>query len=67
MSAAARILFSVAAIVVIALAIGIWFIRGPDPMDFAGGPKLALADYKGAKPTGVPASLAQASVVERGE
>jgi mono/diheme cytochrome c family protein len=67
MSAAARILFSVAAIIVVALAIGIWFIRGPDPMDFAGGPKLALADYKGAKPTGVPASLAQASVVERGE
>jgi mono/diheme cytochrome c family protein len=67
MSAAARILFSVAAIVVVALAIGIWFIRGPDPMDFADGPKVALADYKGAKPTGVPASLAQANIVARGE
>jgi mono/diheme cytochrome c family protein len=67
MSAAARILFSVAAIIVVALAIGIWFIRGPDPMDFAGGPKVALEDYKGAKPTGVPASLAQASIVARGE
>jgi mono/diheme cytochrome c family protein len=67
MSAAARILFSVAAIVVVALAIGIWFIRGPDPMDFAGGPKVALADYKGAKPTVVPASLAQANIVARGE
>jgi mono/diheme cytochrome c family protein len=67
MSAAARILFSVAAIVVVALAIGIWFIRGPDPMDFAGGPKVSLADYQGAKPTGVPASLAQASIVARGE
>jgi mono/diheme cytochrome c family protein len=67
MSAAARILFSVAAIVVAALAIGIWFIRGPDPMDFAGGPKVALADYKGAKPTGVPASLSQANIVARGE
>jgi mono/diheme cytochrome c family protein len=67
MSAAARILFSVAAIVVVALAIGIWFVRGPDPMDFADGPKVALADYKGAKPTGVPASLAQANIVARGE
>jgi mono/diheme cytochrome c family protein len=67
MSAAARILFSVAAIIVVALAIGIWFVRGPYPMDFAGGPKVALADYKGAKPTGVPASLAQANIVARGE
>jgi len=67
MSAAARILFSVAAIVVVALAIGIWFVRGPDPMDFAGGPKVALADYKGTKPTGVPASLAQANIIARGE
>jgi mono/diheme cytochrome c family protein len=67
MSAAPRILFSVAAIVVVALAIGIWFVRGPDPMDFADGPKVALADYKGAKPTGVPASLAQANIVARGE
>jgi mono/diheme cytochrome c family protein len=36
-------------------------------MDFADGPKVALADYKGAKPTGVPASLAQANIVARGE
>ena len=36
-------------------------------MAFAGGPKVALADYKDANPTGVPATLAQASPVERGE
>jgi mono/diheme cytochrome c family protein len=35
-------------------------------MDFADGPKVALADYHGANPTGVPATLAQASPVERG-
>jgi mono/diheme cytochrome c family protein len=35
-------------------------------MAFAGGSKVALADYKGANPAGVPANLAQASVVERG-
>jgi mono/diheme cytochrome c family protein len=37
-----------------------------DPLDFAEGKKVALADYHAAKPTGVPASLAQASLVERG-
>jgi mono/diheme cytochrome c family protein len=66
MSAARRILLSVVAIVVIALAAGVWIIRGPGPMAFSDGPKVALADYRGANPTGVPAALAQASAVERG-
>jgi mono/diheme cytochrome c family protein len=35
-------------------------------MAFADGAKVALADYRGANPTGVPAALAQASAVERG-
>jgi mono/diheme cytochrome c family protein len=64
--AARRILFSVIAIAVIAVALAVWAIRGPGPMAFADGPKVTLADYKGADPTGVPASLAKASVVERG-
>ncbi len=64
--AARRILLSVAAIVVVALVVGIWILRGPGPMAFAGGAKVALADYRGANPTGVPVSLAQASPVERG-
>ena len=64
--AARRILFSVIAIMVVALAIGIWFVRGPGPMAFADGPKVALADDKAANPTGVPATLASASPVERG-
>ncbi|HEY3892555.1 MAG TPA: cytochrome c [Bradyrhizobium sp.] len=67
MSAAGRrILFSVVVIVVVALAAGLRIIRGPGPMAFADGPKVALADYKAADPTGVPASLAKASLVERG-
>ena len=66
MSAATRILLSIIAIVVAALAIGAWMIRGPGPLDFAGGSKVALADYKSANPTGVPASLAKASLLERG-
>ena len=64
--AARRILFSVIAIMVVALAIGIWFVRGPGPMAFADGPKVVLADDKAANPTGVPATLASASPVERG-
>jgi mono/diheme cytochrome c family protein len=64
--AARRILLSVVAIVVVAVAIGLWIVRGPGPLAFADGPKVALADYRGANPTGVPAALAQASVVERG-
>ena len=64
--AARRILLSVVAIVVVAVAIGLWIVRGPGPMAFADGPKVALADYRGGNPAGVPAALAQASVVERG-
>src|ERR1700746_1093558 len=66
MSAGARILLSVAAVVVVALAIGVWVIRGSGRLDCAGVSKVALADYKAGNPTGVPASLAKASLVERG-
>jgi mono/diheme cytochrome c family protein len=61
-----RILFSVAAIVVVVLVAGLWILRGPCPIDFADGPKVTPTDYKGGDPTGVPASLAKASLVERG-
>ena len=64
--AARRILLSVVAIGVVAVAIGLWIVRGPGPMAFADGPKVALGDYRGANPAGVPAALAQASAVERG-
>jgi mono/diheme cytochrome c family protein len=36
-------------------------------MAFADGSTVALGDYKGSNPTGVPASLANASLVEQGE
>jgi mono/diheme cytochrome c family protein len=64
--AARRILVSVVAILAVVLLVGVWIIRGPGPMAFGTGPNVELADYKGANPTGVPAALAQASVVERG-
>jgi mono/diheme cytochrome c family protein len=64
--AARRILGSVVAILAVVMLVGVWIIRGPGPMAFGSGPNVALADYKGANPTGVPAKLAQASLVERG-
>ena len=61
-SAARRILVSVTGIVVIAVVAAAWILRGPDPMAFADGPKVKLADYHGPNPTGVPAALPKASV-----
>jgi mono/diheme cytochrome c family protein len=62
-----RILLSVVVIGLIVAGVAVWIIRGPGPLAFADGPKVTLADYRGANPTGVPASLAKASAVERGE
>jgi mono/diheme cytochrome c family protein len=65
--AARRILFSLVALAVIVVAAGLWILRGPGPTAFAGGKKVALADYNAGDPTGTPASLAKRSLVERGE
>jgi mono/diheme cytochrome c family protein len=62
-----RILLSLAVLVIAAVAVGVWIVRGPGPLDFAGGSKVAVADYHAGKPTGVPAALEKASLVERGE
>ena len=67
MRRAVRILVSLAVVVIAAIALGIWIIRGPGPLDFSGGTKVALADYRGTKPSGVPAALEKASPIERGE
>jgi mono/diheme cytochrome c family protein len=53
-------------VIICAAAFGLWLITGPGPMDFAGGQRVALADYHGADPTGAPAALAGASPAERG-
>ena len=62
-----RILVGIVAIAAVALAAGFWILRGPGPMAFTNGPMVALADYHGGDPTGVPAALARAGLVERGE
>jgi mono/diheme cytochrome c family protein len=61
------VLIGGATVVVIGIIAYIWIVGGPGPMDFADGPKVALSDYRGADPTGVPASLKNASLVQRGE
>src|SRR4029078_7380569 len=60
-------LVALVAIVVAMAAVAWFFLRSGDPTDFASGKRVDLADFKGANPTGVPASLVQADLVTRGE
>jgi len=57
----------VAAVAAVLLAGFLWIVLGPGPLAFAGGNRVALSDYRGTDPTGVPAELAHANVVQRGE
>jgi mono/diheme cytochrome c family protein len=61
--------FIITAIVIVAIvATGVWWwLVGPGPMAFAGGPRVTLADYHAADSTGVPAELANADQIKRGE
>lgn len=54
-------------IVLVALGVFAWRAFAPGPMAFAGGSTVALSDYHAADPTGVPADLAKADLVKRGE
>jgi mono/diheme cytochrome c family protein len=54
-------------LILIAAAVFAWRQFNPGPMAFAGGSTIALSDYHEANPTGVPAALANADVVKRGE
>jgi mono/diheme cytochrome c family protein len=59
-------LIGASAVLVLVLA-AIFLVTGPGPFDFIRGKPVALMRYRGADPTGVPAALAQASVIERGQ
>jgi len=63
----ARNILAVIIIVLIVLAVFAWRTFSPGPLAFAGGSTVALADYHDVDPTGVPASLANADPVKRGE
>lgn len=68
MSRLSRVVLVIVVIVIVAAAgVFVWIVAGPGPMDFAGGTKVALADYHGPDPSGAPTSLAHASLVQRGE
>jgi mono/diheme cytochrome c family protein len=61
-----------AVIVIAAIIIGIvgifaWRTFNPGPLAFAGGSTVALVDYRETNPTGVPADLAKADIIKRGE
>jgi mono/diheme cytochrome c family protein len=60
-------IFAIALVVIAAAAALAWKTFGPGPMAFAGGSTVALADYRAADPTGVPAVLTKADIVRRGE
>jgi mono/diheme cytochrome c family protein len=67
MSGAGRIIGSLVVIGTIAAVSAAFYIRGPGPVAFSNGPKVALADYRDGDPTGVPATLSKVSLIERGE
>ena len=68
LSARMRYLVGGAAAVVVLGALAFWWlVLIPGPTDFAGGDEVALADYHAANPTGVPAEIAHANLVARGE
>ena len=60
-------LWTLAVIAVGALAVLAYMATGPGPTAFAGGTRVALTAYHGQDPSGVPAELQSASLVERGE
>jgi len=57
------LIIGIAVVVLIAAAFGSWLVLGPGPMDFASGKRGAPGSGSG----GVPAELASASVIQRGE
>jgi mono/diheme cytochrome c family protein len=61
------LLIFIGVLAVIGLTVAAWFLTTPGAMDFAGGHKVALADYHVADPSGVPAALRSASPEKRGE
>jgi mono/diheme cytochrome c family protein len=61
------LLWTVATIALVALIVCAYIVLGPGPIDFAGGKRVALTDYHEQDPTGVPAELKSASLIERGE
>lgn len=54
-------------VVAMIVAVTLVVVLPPAPTDFASGAQVAMADYRGPDPAGVPPSLAEADAVARGE
>jgi mono/diheme cytochrome c family protein len=61
------VLWALAAIVGLGVIISAYIVLGPQPTGFAGGKTVSLGAYQAQDPTGAPAELKSASLVERGE
>ncbi|WP_245539933.1 c-type cytochrome [Rudaea cellulosilytica] len=62
-----RVLLIVVAVLLVAGTAFAIYLRGPGPTDFAGGQKVALAEYKDTNPTSIPASKKSADPIQRGK
>jgi mono/diheme cytochrome c family protein len=62
-----KMLWTLAGVIVIGFAVLGYLVLSPRSTDFAQGKRVPLAQYHGGDPTGVPALLKSASLVERGE
>jgi mono/diheme cytochrome c family protein len=62
-----NILWLLATVVAVVAVVFAWIIFAPGPTDFAGGRRVALAEYQGQDPSGAPPELKAAGIVERGE
>jgi mono/diheme cytochrome c family protein len=62
-----RKLIALAIVLLAIAAVALLLLRSGDPTSFAGGKRIDLADFHGIDPTGVPADLAGADLVARGE
>jgi mono/diheme cytochrome c family protein len=60
-------LWVLAAVVAVVVVVFAWILLAPRATDFAGGSRVALSEYRGQDPTGVPSELKAASVLTRGE
>jgi mono/diheme cytochrome c family protein len=61
-------LIGIAVVLAVVLIGFLWMVvLAPHPMDFAGGPHMALTEYHAQDPTGVPAELKSASLIEQGK
>jgi mono/diheme cytochrome c family protein len=61
------VIWALAIVAAAALLVVVYLARGPRATDFAGGKTVQLSEYREQDPTGVPAELKSAGLVERGE